>query len=287
MKIPPYAYINGKIVKSSDAVVSLYDRGFLYGYGLFETIRAYNYTPFRLTDHLQRMMASAKHFNIRYTISQDKLQRDITELLRRNKLRNAYVRIMLSAGVEDGKPILSVITKPLPPLPKDCYEKGVRVELAKWHKNTTSPLHGHKTLNYLENVLSREKAQRHDVFEIIFTDEKGNILEGSCSNIFIVKNGKLYTPKVQSGNKRNVLPGITRKVVFMLAAKSRIPIIERQLRIGDVLSADEAFITNSLIEIMPVSHLGKRKIGRKEQFTTPILTRLYRSAVKRECYYRI
>lgn len=260
-----YLWLNGKVLPADRARISVTDPAVAIGYGLFEVTRAYHGVPFRFRDHLARMRRSARRFGLRMPYPSKRLEDHVRELCRRNRLPDAYVRVTLTAG---GATILR--TRPLEAIPAAWYRKGARVEISKFRRDPAGPLYGHKTLNYLENVLTREGARRRGAADSIFLGPRGELLEGCVTNVFLVKRGRLVTPSLAN----RILPGVTRKVVLELAAKAAVPVEERIVRVRELKEADEAFLTNALVEILPVARVG------------PITTRLadaYRRTVEGEC----
>lgn len=233
-------WLDGRFLPEAKALVPATDPAFLYGRGVFEVVRGYDGVAFRLEDHVARLRASARRFGIRFRAPD--LARVIRELCVLNRAPDAYVRLTLSAG---GR--LLVIARPRRPLPAAWYGKGAKVLFARWRRDPRAPLVGHKTLNYLENVLSHDEALRRGRADMIYRGLKGEILEGCVSNVFGVRGGKILTPPLRQG----ILPGVTRKVVMELAR-----VKERTLYARDLERADEAFLTNSLVEVLPLGPPG-------------------------------
>lgn len=274
-----YVYLNGAILEAKDARIPVTDRAILHGFGLFETIRAYHSIPFRLGEHLKRMALSAKHFKIPYPISYYSFQREIVKLIRANRTPECSVRVTLTQGTEGGRSNIFATTSPLPLLPKSLYRDGVKIVVAQWRRNSSSPIYGHKTLNYMENILGREEAKRLGAIDAIFLDERNRILEGTASNVFVVNGGRVATPPLRS----HILPGVTRKTIIAICRAERTPLIERPMRMRDLLTADEVFITNAIVEVMPVRTLGNESVGNGG--AGPVATRIlqrYRDIVEHE-----
>ena len=346
-------YLNGRFVDERRAVVSTLDRGFLYGDGLFETMRAYGARVFRLDEHLARLAKSAKALRIPFTLDAREIESAIAKLLRFNvaqppsgesssyvahplapteerpsgvtssyvahppsgvtsSLRaqarapvphqqheqkdtpeggcatSAYVRITLTRGIHAGDlgldtgapPTLVIHAREFHGYPKTLYRRGMKVALADSVRPSRSLVGRHKTLSYIENLLARDVARKARCSETLFLDERGFVAECSASNIFFVRQGALFTPAASM----NILPGITRAVVMELARASGVQVEEGCRPLADVQRADEVFLTNSLMELMPVRELAGAKIGR----TVPgALTRRlldeYRRQVRKEC----
>lgn len=232
-------WLDGSFVAEEGALVRASDRGFLHGRGLFETLRGYGGVPFRLPDHLERMAASAERFRIPFKAPP--LEPVIRELCMRNQCEEASVRITLSA---DGH--LLVTARRHKPVPAAWYEKGAEVMVAPWRRDPRAPLVGHKTLNYWEGILTHEEAAERGCADALYVGLRGELLEGCVTNVFLVVKGKLVTPALPG-----ILPGITRRVVMELAT-----VRERRVRLKELWKAEEAFLTNSLVEILPITRPG-------------------------------
>jgi len=237
-------WLDGSFLPEEKALVPATDRAFLHGRGLFETLRAYSGVPFRLADHVARMSVSAAHFKMPFRPPD--LDPVVRDLCRRNELDDAAIRITLSA---EGR--LLVTARPRKPLPQSWYDKGAEVMVAPWRRDPQMHLAGHKVTSYFENVLVHDEAIERGCADALLVGLKGELLEGAVTNIFLVLKGKLVTPKVPG-----ILPGVTRKVVMEL-----LPVKERKVRLKELWKADEAFLTNALIEILPIGKPGP--VGRK------------------------
>lgn len=244
-------WIDGRIIPARRATVPALDSAVQIGSGLFEVMRAYDGVPFLLDRHLARMRTSAKLFGLRFRPSDATLEKAALALLKSNKLKSAYVRLVLTGGGT-----FMILAKPLPVITKSWYEKGAAVDYAPWRRDARAPLYGHKTLNYLENVLTRERALAKGLADVLFLSMDGSVLEGCVTNVFLVSRGRLVTPALEG-----ILPGVTRGEVIRLARSMKIPVIERRVLPRDLERADEVFLTNALIEVLPVSRVGKRRIG--------------------------
>ena len=231
-----WVWLDGKFLPEKKAFIPATDPGFLYGRGVFETLRAYGGLPFRLKDHVARMRNSAKHFRIPSKATP--LDRVIPELCRRNNLKDAAVRLTLS-----GRGHLLVTAQKVSLPPRAWYESGAEIMIAPWRRDPLAPLVGHKTLNYLENVLTYEEARKRGCADALYVGKRNRLFEGCVTNIFLIKRDKLVTPSLG----QNVLPGVTRKVIMEIA-----PVKERVLRLREVWNANEVFLTNSIIEVLPV-----------------------------------
>jgi branched-chain amino acid aminotransferase len=256
-------YKNGMLLPLSEANVSVLDYGLLYGYGLFETMRAYDGRVFRIDRHLRRLERLAGVLGISVDIRV--LKDAVMETIRANKLKDARIRATVTIGEGEmtpspdtcEKPTVIVLAAPYRAYPKAVYQKGFRAIVSSIRRNSQSPLSGIKSSNYLESILARQEAKTAGVDEAIFLNEKGLLAEASMSNIFIVAGETLKTPDRESG----ILPGITRETVLEITAKLGLKVIEQKVTLNELVNAQEAFLTNSLIEIMPLVEVEKKKIG--------------------------
>ncbi|AEA47585.1 branched-chain-amino-acid transaminase [Archaeoglobus veneficus] len=258
-------YINGEFVPESEAKVSVFDHGFLYGDGVFEGIRAYNGRVFKLKEHIDRLYDCAKVIDLQIPVTKEEFMDIILETLRRNNLRDAYIRPIVTRGVGDlgldprkcSRPMIIVITKPWGKLYGDLYEKGLKAVTVTVRRNAIDSLPPNiKSLNYLNNILAKIEANAKGGDEAIFLDHNGYISEGSGDNVFIVKNGAVYTPPTL-----NNLKGITRAVAIEIIQKLGIPFKETNLGLFDLYSADEIFVTGTAAEIAPITVIDGRTVG--------------------------
>ena len=231
-----WIWLDVKILPENRAFIPVSDPGLLHGRGLFETLRAYDGIPFRLADHLTRMRRSAKHFKIQAKIPV--LDRVIPELCGRNRLPNASIRITLTYGGH-----LFVTSRKLRLPVRSWYRNGCEVMIAPWRRDPNAPLAGHKTLNYLENILTYQEARKRGCADALYVGQRNRLFEGCVSNIFLVTREQIVTPSLG----QNILPGVTRKVVMEIAR-----VKERVVRLREFWNANEVFLTNSLIEVLPV-----------------------------------
>ncbi len=281
-------YLNGGFVDEDEAVVPVGDRGFLYGDGLFETMRAYGGRVFRIAEHLKRLQGSAGVFRIPLREPEDELEEIVHELLDMNDLTDAYVRITLTRGIHGGNLWLDtgesitllINTREYHGYPEELYARGMKLMVGDAIRHSRSIIGRHKTLNYLENLLARDAARTTGFDEAVFLDEKGYVTECATANIFFVRGGEVCTPSAEL----NLLPGITRAVVMELARWSGRKVLERKWPLKEFERADEVFLTNSLMEVMPVCELAGTQIGSGDPGeVTKELAAEYRRAVKEEC----
>lgn len=278
-------YFNGHLVPRAEAKLSPFDHGFLYGYGLFETMRAYEGHIFRLDRHLTRLRCSAESLGLRPKLDAFDLENACVETLQANKLKDARVRLTITAGEGDMTPDLNtcsnltvlVAAKNFVPLPPKRYEQGFKAALSFLRRDSQSPLSRLKCTCYVSNILARMEAKAAGCDEAIMLNELGYIAEGSTANIFLVSKDELSTPSLESG----ILPGITREAVLEIARDLNIKTVERQVELRELSRAEEAFVTNSIIEVMPLTWLNGEPIstGKPGKLTRNLMA-VYKELVK-------
>ncbi|OGO32223.1 MAG: hypothetical protein A2Z29_00335 [Chloroflexi bacterium RBG_16_56_11] len=249
-------YLNGSLVPRSGACLSVDDHGFLYGYALFETMRAYNGRIFLLDRHLTRLVDTAETIGLTPGLAGIDLAQACDETIKANHLREARVRLTVTNGDAEvlpwaesrGRCTVVVTARPYTPFPADVYRQGFKVGVASLRRSAGSPMSRIKSTNYLVNVLARTEAARRGLDEALLLNDRGFIAEGGNSNIFFVVGPRLVTPSLENG----ILPGVTRQVVMELAEKLDIKVIEGNIRLSDLARFREAFITSSVVEIMPL-----------------------------------
>ena len=258
-------YLNGKFVPEEQATVSVFDHGFLYGDGVFEGIRAYDGRVFRLEDHVQRLFDSAKAIMLNIPLTEEEMCQAILETLRKNNLRNAYIRPIVSRGYGDlgldpnkcPKPSVIIIAVEWGAMYGDLYEVGLTAVSVSVRRNSPDSLPPNiKSLNYLNNILAKIEANIKGGNEAIILDSRGLVSEGSGDNIFVIKDGQISTP-----HTINNLKGITRAAVMDLAEIRGNPIQEKELGLFDLYTADEVFVTGTAAEVAPVTKVDGRVIG--------------------------
>lgn len=275
-------YLNGNIVSASQAQVSIFDRGFLYGDGLFETMRAYSGKVFRLEQHLERLFSAAEIIFLNLPWKMDELREAVYETLKANNLEEAYVRLTVSRGEGSGaeppegiKPNLFIFAQPF----SSEKTQGARAVVTSIKRDENSPLSRIKSLNFLPNILACLEAKEKKADEAIMLNSKGFVAEGATSNLFLVLGGKLLTPSPESG----ILPGVTRAVVLELAKAEGLTTIEKEITLTELVRAEEAFLTNSLREIIPLISLNGNPLGKGcPGELTHSLALTYRNLVKKE-----
>ena len=259
-------YVNGKFLSRDDAKVSVFDHGFLYGDGIYETMRAYQGKIFFLGKHLARLKHSADAISLALPLALDKIGEALNEALTVNKLNEAYIRIQISRGDGDigldpalcPAPTMVILTRPFKDYPPELYANGVAVAIVQTRRNHPLALDpAIKGTNFLNNILAKIESLKTGAYEGIMLNWKGYVAEGTISNIFTVKKGVLHTPHLVTG----ILEGITRDLVLHLARKEKIPTREMLMRPKDLVKADECFITNTTIEVLPVTTVDGHLVG--------------------------
>ncbi len=259
-------FLNGRIVPDADANISSGDRGFLYGDSIYETLRSYNGKPFKLAEHLERMRHSAKQLRISFEYTNIDIGDWINKLIEKNCSQDAYIRITLSRGTGGGRlqmddnlePTTLIQVKPFTPYEKKLYDKGMSLIVSDYKRSTSCPISRHKSTNLLQSILLKEEANKKSAHDSIILNTDGDVAECVVSNIFMASRGSVITPSLDT----NILPGITRSTVLDICRFTDIPISEECFAIEKLINAEEVFITNSLMEIMPVSKIDDSMIGK-------------------------
>jgi branched-chain amino acid aminotransferase len=245
-------FLNGTLVDADAAQIPITDSSFLYGIGLFETLRAVKGRVFRLADHLARLNASAEALCIRNSYPEADISAAIDRLLQANELADARLRLSVSNGPiqPDGTPTSHVLitAAPFVPYPQDYYDKGVRVILSDYRQNPKDPYCGHKTTCYGPRLAALRDAHARLAAEALWFTTENKLAEGCVSNVFLVREGTLFTPPLTTP----VLDGIARKTVLEIAEKDSLTVAEKPLAIADLLAAEEVFLTNVIMQVLPV-----------------------------------
>lgn len=258
-------YLNGAYVPKEEARVSVFDHGLLYGDGVFEGIRAYNGRIFRLEEHLDRLYDSAKTIDLAVPISKEAMTEAIKETIRRNNLKDCYIRPIVTRGDGDlgldprkcPVPTVIIIAVEWGAMYGDLYEKGLTGITVSIRRNPAEALPPNvKSLNYLNNIMAKIEANYKGGDEAIFFDTNGYLAEGSGDNIYVIKNGVLFVPPTV-----NNLRGITRLVVLELAVSLGITVKEQNMGYFDLYTADEVFVTGTAAEVAPIVIIDGRSIG--------------------------
>jgi len=256
----PKVFLNDGIKDFAQAALPVNDGGLLYGAGIFETMRARNSVIFALDDHIARLTQSATVLNIPSDYTPDFLKSAVAQTLAANSLTDARLRLTLTSGpVQSEKPraTLLITASPFESYPPEYYKKGVRVILSSCRQNATDPTAGHKTTSYFPRLLMLDLARRKGAAEALWFTHEGILAEGSISNVFIMRDEKLCTPALSTP----VLAGITRKHVLALAPSCGLETLECDLTINDLLAAPEIFITNSVMQIIPVTSVEAHSVA--------------------------
>lgn len=254
--MPSIVYVNGKLIPEREALISIYDRSYLYGEGVFETMRAYNGKIAFADLHYHRMRENCKALKIDLPLDEYAFEKALTKTLKLNNLRDAYVRAIVSPiGVSIGitRPAVMqtntvIFCKPFAGRPASIYKHGAKVIMIETVANEPEKLASIKSTSYLTRMLGRLEVQTKRADEGLFKNSSGFITEGTASNLFIVKDGVLITPPPSDG----LLPGITRKIVISLAEGENMAFREDHITLDDIMSSDEIFMTGSTTEILPV-----------------------------------
>jgi branched-chain amino acid aminotransferase len=259
-------YIDGKYYGERDAKISVFDHGLLYGDGIFEGIRVYNGRVFQLKEHIDRLFYSAKSILLDIPLSHAKIMAAVVETCRRNRIRDGYIRLVVTRGVGTlglnpnrcKNPSVIIIAGKIQLYPAEFYERGLGIITVPTTRNLHSALNpAIKSLNYLNNILAKIEANNAGCEEAIMLNAEGFVAECTGDNIFIVKEGHLLTPPLSAG----ALYGITRRVVMELAVAAGLKVSEPNLTRYDLFNADECFLTGTASELVPVVKIDGRVIG--------------------------
>lgn len=259
-------YLDGEFYDKENAKISVFDHGLLYGDGIFEGIRFYRGKVFRLEEHIARLYDSAKAICLKIPLNAEEMTEAVLETIRQNELQDGYVRLVVTRGPGDlglnpllcPKATVIVIAAKITLYPEEHYKNGLSVVTCATRRiphGALSPMV--KSLNYLNNVLAKIEAQQSNAGEGLMLNEQGYVAECTGDNIFTVKNGKLFTPPISSG----ALAGITREVVFEIAAELGLSLTEPNMTRYDIYTADECFLTGTAAEVIPAVKLDTRVIG--------------------------
>jgi branched-chain amino acid aminotransferase len=274
-------YLNGKLVPAKEAVVSVLDHGFLYGDGIYETMRVYDGVTFMLDEHLGRLYRSASLIGLKIPLDADFLKRSVYETLIANSLRNAFVRVTISRGYGPigldpdlcPEPTVVIIAQEMKDYPRSFYEKGISLIIPETKRNFREALNPEiKSLNFLNNILAKIEAKKRGAYDAIMLNVYGKLSEGTISNIFFYKNGILCTPSSECG----ILDGITRSIVITIARRNGLNVKEAEFIKEDLYSSEEVFITSTTLEVMPVSKVDDQK------YTVGNITNVLHKAYKEE-----
>ncbi len=279
-------YIDGKFLDQRDAKISVFDHGLLYGDGIFEGIRAYNGRVFKLKEHIDRLFYSAKALLLELPMSHSEIMAATVETCRRNKIRDGYIRLVVTRGVGTlglnpnrcKNPSVIIIADKIQLYPQELYQRGMAIVTVPTTRNLHSALNpAIKSLNYLNNILAKIEAANSGCEEAIMLNAEGFVSECTGDNVFIVKEEHLFTPPLSAG----ALYGITRRVVMEIATESGLTVGEPNLTRYDLFNADECFLTGTGAELIPVVKIDGRVIGTgKPGAVTKKLVAQYRALTK-------
>jgi branched-chain amino acid aminotransferase len=266
MAATPKIYINGKYYDKTDAKISVYDHGLLYGDGVFEGIRIYAGKAFKLKEHVARLFESARHIQLEIPLTPEQMSKAINDSIAINNKKEGYIRSLVTRGAgslgidprKTSEPQVIIIVDDISLYPPELYESGMEIATVSTIRNHPNALNPRvKSLNYLNNILAKIEGNLAGCLEALMLNHKGEIAECSADNVFLVKAGILRTPPIDAG----ILEGITRNTVIDLAKAARIPVQEIALTRHDVFTAAECFLTGTGAEIIPVTKCDGRLIG--------------------------
>ena len=279
-------YLNGKLVPKEEAAVSVFDHGLLYGDGVFEGIRFYAGRVFRLDDHIDRLYRSARAIALNIPIDHDEMSRAVLDTIRANSMTDGYVRLVVTRGEGSlglspkscPKPTIFIIAAGITLYPDEMYKNGLKLVTCATRRiahGALSPMV--KSLNYLNNIMAKIEAEQAGAGEGLMLNEQGYVAECTGDNVFIVRDGRIITPPIAAG----ALAGVTRAVVFELARQLGIDIREENIKLYDIYTADECFLTGTAAEIIPAVQLDARLVhDGKPGPVTRRLTELFRELTR-------
>jgi branched-chain amino acid aminotransferase len=259
-------WLDGKLVDESEAKISVFDHGLLYGDGVFEGLRFYNGRVFRLEEHIRRLFDSAHAICLKLPWTQEEVVKFTCETVAANGLTDGYIRLVITRGAGElglnpylcEKPSMFIIASTIKLYPEEYYENGLKIITCATRRPAPAALMPQvKSLNYLNNIMAKVEAIQSNALEAVMLNEQGYVAECTGDNLFIIKNGAIYTPFIADG----ALDGITRAVIAELADQLGVPFIEKSLTRYDIYTADECFLTGTAAEVIPVVALDRREIG--------------------------
>lgn len=280
-----WAWVDGELMPAEQARVSVFDSGFMQGIGLFETMRAYRGRVFRAQRHVDRLIQSAAGLGWAAVPDGETLLEAVQAVTSATEVDSARVRLTVTTGTlrsgASDEPRLTIVASASPggDYPAELYQRGVTLTVSPW-RQTREPTAGHKTTSYFPRLAALREAHRQGVFETLWLTPDEHVAEGSISSIFALIGDELVTPPLDTP----VLPGITRATVLELAAERGLAAREEPLRVNDLREADEVFLCNSLMQVMPAVRIDRHGVGtEKPGETTLQLLDAYRALVAREC----
>lgn len=278
--------INGEYFDKEKATVNVYDHGLLYGDGVFEGMRSYNGKVFRMKEHMDRLWLSAKAIRLTIPGTKEEMAKAVDDTLAFNGLRDAYIRLVVTRGMgplglsplKCANPQVIIITDSITMYPQKCYDEGLEIVTASTVRTSPVALSPRiKSLNYLNNIMAKLEGLNAGCDEALMLNHKGEICECTGDNIFLVRDGVIYTPPTDAG----ILEGITRGAVIDLARENNIPLVEIAQTRHDLYISDECFLTGSAAEVIPVTKLDGRMIGDgKPGPVTLRMIQLFRELIK-------
>lgn len=275
-------YLNNKLVQRNKAFISVFDHGFLYGDGIYETLRAYKGVVFKVDEHIERLFRSAYMINLDIQKTHEAVRKAVYETLKANNHYEAVIRITISrgagpVGLDPGlcpTPTFVIISNEFEEYPKLYYNKGVKIAIVNTRRNFKGALDPQiKSLNFLNNILAKIEAKNRNVYEAIMLNYRGYIAEGTITNIFFIRDRTLCTPGIEVG----ILDGITRKIILDAAEELGIEVKEGRFRREEIYRAKEAFISNTTMEVLPVAQVDDARIG-----TPGIITKALHKAYRKK-----
>jgi len=277
-------YLNNRLVPSEKAVISVFDHGFLYGDGIYETMRVYNGKVFMIEEHIDRLYRSAKMISLKFDKTMEEIMDAVMKTVQANRLKDAVVRITVSRGEGPtgldpalcGEPTFVIMAQPFRAYPSGYYRRGIKViitETRRNYKNAVDPRI--KSLNFLNNVLAKMEAKKAGATEGIMLNHSGYLTEGTVSNIFFIRKDTLCTPSIASG----ILDGITRRLVLDMAREAGIRTRQAGFRKEDLYGADEVFLSNTTMEVMPVATVDDITVPASPGRITRLLRSKFRDRV--------
>ncbi len=271
-------YVDGRFTEKSKAVVSVFDHGLLYGDGVFEGIRAYNGSVFRLVDHINRLYDSAKTIRLKIPLTKHEMTEAVLETMRKNQLRDAYIRLVVTRGAGDlgvdpklcKNPTMFIIAEPMASVLGPREPKVVNVIVSSYRRDSVDATsHEIKSLNYMNSILAKIEANGAGADDAILLDHRGFVSEGTVTNIFLVKGGKVSTPTSAAG----ILHGITRDRIIRLCSDLGVDIEEKDVTPFELSTADEVFLVGTKSEILAVGSISGTNVG--SGGAGPLTERLY------------
>jgi branched-chain amino acid aminotransferase len=281
-------HINGELIDKEDARISVFDHGLLYGDGVFEGMRSYSGSVFRLDEHLDRLWQSAAAIQLKIPVSKEEMAAAVNETLAANRIEDGYIRLVVTRGAGTlgldpnrcDQPQVIIITDLITLYPDEFYQDGLEIVTARTIRNHPQALDPQiKSLNYLNNILAKIEGLEAGCVEALMLNHQGEVAECTGENIFIVRDQQLLTPPLEAG----ILHGITRATVMELARNDGIDVVETTISLDDLYGADECFLTGSAAEVVPVIKVDGNVIG--DGTPGPItarLTCLFRQAVQQD-----